>query len=113
MDEDGDPPTQRGDVNYAPGQRVYLMVGIMLRADVRIGDTIELGEGRFSNEIAGDVLVIAAHHGIVVLPPQGGDRFHRATGKQTRQTWALMVLLLEGRYGWVVSEGTWPPITSE
>lgn len=98
-------------MTFVPGQTVYITRATVLRAHADFGDVIELEGAQVVSQIEGDALVVAAKRGVVRAPQP--KQFRKPETKRDRSAWALMLLLPDGQYGWLVGDSSFPKVTTE
>lgn len=100
-------------MTYHPGQTVWVDARWPLREQaVIVDDVVELCGNKIIVTSEGDALIIAVQPGPVREEVKHG-RFGSSTSKKDSRGIALMVLLPQGTYGWIKSDGRYPQVTSE
>lgn len=100
-------------MTYRPGQTVWVDNRWPLKTDaVFIDGVVELVGNATSVTKEGDALVIAVVPGPVRETVKHGKWGHSESRKDSRGT-ALMLLLPQGTYGWIKTDGNYPQVTSE
>lgn len=104
----------RIDASYRPGQTVFIDKRWPLKADALRTDEglVELGGDTIVPSVNQcDALVIAVLPG-PVREVVKNTRWGNESKRDSRGT-ALMLLLPDGRYGWIKSDNNYPRVTSE
>ena len=100
-------------MTYQPGQTVWVDARWPLREQaIVVDDVVELCGNQIVVTAAGDALIIAVQPGPVREVVKHGKWGHSESKKDSRGI-ALMVLLPQGTFGWIKSDGRYPQVTSE
>lgn len=100
-------------MNYEPGQLVYFDKRWPPTTHVvRCSDVIEMSGNKLVTTCVGDALIIGVIPGPVRVEIQIAITGGKKSKKDSRGC-ALMLLLPDGQFGWIISDGSYPRVTSE